>query len=187
MPVSTTLGVARPRRCRAPGRADARAPASMPAAGSRPSNSCGSRLSSRLNCAELGREVRIVERRSSTCGRRGRRTPAAVDQEHLLLGADAAHAGLEAFVLHHLAQSAQVVQQVPAEGSQLRRVEGPLNIESSHLATVGPWSKRHRLVGRSLLVERAGPRYSTPAPVRKIFSWAAGVGAGEGPALEPSV
>ena len=59
--------------------------------------------------ADLGR-VRVAGERGEHRQRSGRRLPRGVDEEHLLLGADAPDAGLEAVVSEHHLQRLQVAQ-----------------------------------------------------------------------------
>ena len=59
---------------------------------------------------ELGREVRVVDG-VEDLERDRRRLPAAVDEEHLLLGADAPHAVLDAALGEHALEGVHVAQQ----------------------------------------------------------------------------
>ena len=69
---------------------------------------------------DLGGELRSQVRQDLVGN--GSRPPAAVDQEHLLLGADAPHARLDAAVADHLIERAQIRQQRLGEGTELRGV-----------------------------------------------------------------
>ena len=97
-------------------RASARSSSSWPSMRLRqsPVNSSGSRFSSRLNAPDLGREV--AGRRAPPAPRAlRRRPPRRVDEEHLLLRADAVHTGLEGLVGQHPFEGAEVLQH-PADG-----------------------------------------------------------------------
>ena len=58
------------------------------------------------------------------------RTPAAIDQEHLLLGADAAHAGFEPPFGEHALERVEVTQQRVRELAAVLRHGSP---------SAGPW------------------------------------------------
>ena len=79
--------------------------------------------------AELGHEVRVVDGVEELEGDRGR-TPVAIDQEHLLLGADAAHAGLDPPFGEHAAERVEVTQQRVHELAAVLRHGSP---------SAGPW------------------------------------------------
>ena len=80
---------------------------------------------------ELGGEPRVVDR-CEDLERQGRRTVAAVDQEELLLGADAGGAGLEHALGEHLLQRPQVAQDLAHEGPQLFRRALLLDLRLAH-------------------------------------------------------
>ena len=84
--------------------------------------------------ADLGR-VRVIGERGEHRQRSGRRLPRSVDEEHLLLGADAPDAGLEAVVGEHHLQRLQVAEH-PADrrlsiGSSGRRLLAHQSTNSS--------------------------------------------------------
>ena len=85
-----------------------------------------------VEAAELGREVRRRPRSSSISSASARGPPARVDQEHLLLGADAAHAGLEAPLLEHPLEGAHVGEQLAGELTQPFGVELVGDVVAAH-------------------------------------------------------
>ena len=82
-----------------------------------------------VECADLGHEVRVVHGIEELERDRGR-APAAIDQEHLLLGPDPAHAGFDAPLREHAAERVEVTQQRVRELAAVLRHGSP---------SAGPW------------------------------------------------
>ncbi len=103
-----------------------------------------------VEARQLGGEARVGEALEHIGDHRGR-SQAAVDQEHLLLGADPAHAGLEAVRLEHGLQRDHIVEQGLHEIAQLFLVDHRGDVLFAHVRARGAcWPRSAHTLTRAL-------------------------------------